>query len=874
MKKVLLMLFCVLLSIGAGWPAGQQPERRLLVRQTNQETPSQIIHQHPVKQGQTLKWQKANSNTKTIAPAKATKAASRVNETAEVSLPTFDSAEAATTMMQENADFTVITTLYNESETDFEDEIRAVLLTGDSFWGFDIVYETDPVPVSVAKGSSQKVSIPGHINSSEVPAGTYYLGIGATAGYLCLNDDPEANIFPIQVLPDPATNFILSMTAKTMIPETLNQNEDGILPVTITNTGGIGFNGPISMTLTDKNGNMVYYTDFVEASIAANASEEVQIPYHLPSIIVDAGTYTLNIAWVDEEEGWMYNIPLADGSYDVEIKVLEKEGPVLVVEENQTIYPETVTQDVEFTLPATITNTGVDFNGEIGIVMYDPSYGNAIWANEFQEADIARDASKKLSLMGTVSADIPVGQYFLSIAYIAGGYYIPIGEGSIVTIEVNPETTPVLSWAATEVPSAIMQSADFAVKGTISNTGADFTGQMEAILVEESIFGTMVVYESGAQEVSVPRDGHFNFTATGNVGALVDGWYTLYIAYLEGDDFYPISEGYDVEVTLNPETSPMLSIVEEESTLPTSIVQGTEFTTKVMVKNEGMAFSGEIYIQIADGNSIAFTSAPQAVTIANGENKLLTFTETVTGIEPDDDYYFDVVAENESGYFRYIHTITGMEVGADPTAPALSIAETDELNSGTYVTFYQGWENPFNATIRNTGGGNYEGTLALAISDDWGREILLYGEPVDADIPAGEAKTFDFTIQVNELEAGYYKLSICNDEGECLRIGDTAWDTFMLEVKEAEDNPSAISGTKADATFTVEPNPATSYVDVACSEGIQSVRIYSLSGSLLMQEEAEGTTCRLNVSALPQGAYLMAIITHGNAKKTKRFIKE
>ena len=74
-----------------------------------------------------------------------------------------------------------------------------------------------------------------------------------------------------------------------------------------------------------------------------------------------------------------------------------------------------------------------------------------------------------------------------------------------------------------------------------------------------------------------------------------------------------------------------------------------------------MAFSGEIYIQIADGNSIAFTSAPQAVTIANGENKLLTFTETVTGIEPDDDY-FDLSDEQEEDEGEELSDELGEEV--------------------------------------------------------------------------------------------------------------------------------------------------------------------------------------------------------------------
>ena len=873
MKKILLMLFCVLLSISTGWSSEQLQTKRKLVCQANPKTSLQISQQRPVKQKQSLKWQKAMPGAKAVAPAKAKKAPSRANETTEVSLPTFDYAEAAATVMQENADFIVTTTLYNESGTDFEDEVCAVLLTGDSFWGFEIIYETEYVPVSVAKESTQKVSIPGYIDSKEIPAGVYYLGIGTATDYLYLHDDPEVNIFPIQVLPDPATNFILSMTAETTMPETLNQNEDGTLPVTITNTGGIDFNGSISMTLADEYDNMIYYTDFVQASIAANATQEVQIPYHLPSIVVEAGTYTLNIVWVDEAEGWMYNIPLANGSYDVEIEVLENEGPVLAVDEAKTVYPETVMQGAEFTMPATIANTGADFNGEIGLVMYDPYYGNAVWANEFQEASIARGDSKELSFSGTVSTDIPVGQYFLSIAYVAGGYYIPVGEGSIVTVEVNPETTPVLSWTATNVPSAIMQSADFTVAGTIANAGADFNGQVEAILVEESIFGSIIVYESGPQEVNVPRDGSFNFTATGNVGALTDGWYTLYIGYLEGDNFYPISEAYDVEITLNPETSPILSVVEEESTLPASITQGAEFTTKVMVKNEGMEFSGEIYIQIADGNSIAFMSAPQAVTIANGESKLLTFTETVTGIEPDDSYYFDVVAENESGYFRYIYTVNNMEVGADPTAPALSIVETDELDSNTYITFYQGSENPLSATIQNKGGGNYEGTLALAILDDWGRETLLYGQAVDANIPAGESRTYDFTIRVDELETGFYKLSICDAEGECLRIGDTAWDTFMLEIKDESANPNSISDADAAAAFTVGPNPASDYVDVACGEGIQSVRLYTLSGSLLMQQEAGGTACRLDVSALPQGTYLLNIVAADGTAKTERFVK-
>ena len=115
MKKILLMLFCVLLSISTGWSSEQLQTKRKLACQANPKTSLQISQQRPVKQKQSLKWQKAMPGAKAVAPAKAKKAPSRANETTEVSLPTFDYAEAAATVMQENADFIVTTTLYNES---------------------------------------------------------------------------------------------------------------------------------------------------------------------------------------------------------------------------------------------------------------------------------------------------------------------------------------------------------------------------------------------------------------------------------------------------------------------------------------------------------------------------------------------------------------------------------------------------------------------------------------------------------------------------------------------------------------------------------------------------------------------------------------
>ena len=865
MKKIVLLL-CALIGISVGMAAGpveQSPAKRLITKQTKPATELQTPPANVTLRKGDAQLQLAKPGAKAIAPVKAkrAKAPARADETTGEAIVTFDATGIMNSVLQQNADFTVTTTLYNEGTADFNEQVQAVLLIETSM-GFSTVYATDYVTASVPQGGSTQVSIPGHIDGSLIEAGIYYMGIATTTEYLVIHGEESANIIGVEVLPDPSTSYILSVTNDATFPETLNQNEDGTLTVEIENTGGLPFSGNIVMALLDPNSQATqvdYNTSMIPTTIAANSSETVNIPYYISSS-VQPGEYMMLIGTI--ANGYITFLPLSNGSDYVMVEVMEKEGPDLSMSDES--IPASIMQGVEFTVTGTVANAGADFNGKIGVVLTDYD-GNIYYESEYQDAAIARNESLPVEIKGTVGSDVAAGTYYL---YVVTANLDIIGGGDAVTVEINPDISPILSWETAEMPETICQNQDFTVSGTISNTGADFTGQVGIALVQQDPWSgqAYIMYESDYQDMTVAKDGNYDFTATCNVGDLATGEYYLYVGYDDGEYFNAISGGNAVTVSPNPEAAPVLSLVEAESSIPEAIAQNTEFTITAVVRNDGQAFNGSITLQIADFYNPYYTDT-KAVSIANGESQTLTFTGTLDAAEvPASDYYLDILWEDEEGNFDYLYN-TYVTVEADPTLPVLQIVETEELNADSYLVFLQNTDVPFSILVENTGGSTYEGEVFMAFVDYF-ENILFRTEAVNATIPAGEQQTLDFVINVGNMDTGLYDMALMYNENTIANMSDSYYSTFFVEVSD----PTSISDTGA-ATFTVGPNPAAGHVDVACGEGIQSVRIYSLSGSLLMQEEAEGKTCRLDISALPQGAYLLNIVTADGATKTERLIK-
>ena len=745
MKKILLLLVCALFGISANLAAGpaeQNPVRKINAPQILSGAQLQIAQQQPVVQGKSLKGMPIKPGSKAVAPMKALKAPARAAEATAADL-TVNEAELAATVLQQNADFTAKATVYNNGTSDYQGELAVYLFTDDGTGQLVPFFATDAVSVTIPQNSSQMVSIPGHINGDEIPAGGYYIGVVADAtNILYFKDSPEYNITYIEIAADPASNYILNVTNEATFPTALNQNENGIFTVNIANTGNADFSGNIVMFLIDPNSTssqVNYNTNSVPVTINGNSNANVEIPYYITSDVA-AGEYKMSIGELVGNS--ISYIPLSDGSYYINVEIVEKEGAELSIAYDQSTIPETIMQGVAFDATVAITNTGADFDGEINLALTDME-GYIIYAGEYQATSIANSETKVLQFNETIGTDIAAGEYLLYILT----KNIEIVGGTVVTLEANPELTPILSWSNTNIPASIMPGKDFTVEGTISNAGVDFNGIIVAGLINDE---RMIIYVTDPQTINVARDESKDFVTTGNLPDDTPlGDYTLAIMQYDGEYYRTIGTCGTVTVEANPEISPVLSWVEESSDIPSYVYQGIPFTVKAMIKNDGATFSGPVSLQISSLTALAH-SAEQTVTIAEGETKEVIFSNIVMGSELSIGLYILYISTEAGELYSGIINLQDAQ-----SAPMLSVMENI---SEIPATIMQNQEFTMKAMVRNDGLA-FDGNLRLFIQSSAAEEV--FSTQKTESIAPGETKEVIFTGTItDETPAGNYYLNI------------------------------------------------------------------------------------------------------------------
>ena len=741
MRKILLLLVCALFGISANLaadPSGQ----KINVPQILSGTQSQIAQQQQcIFQGQKLKV-KGLPGKHAVASIKAMKAPARAAEATGADL-LVDEAELAATVLQQNADFTAEATVYNNGTSDYQGELAVYLFTDDGTGQLVPFFATDAVSVTIPQNSSQMVSIPGHINGDEIPAGGYYIGMVADdTNLIYFKDSPEYNITYIEIAADPDINYILNVTNEATFPTALNQNENGTFTVNIANTGNADFSGNIVMFLIDPNSTssqVNYNTNPVPVTINGNSNANVEIPYYITSDVA-AGEYKMSIGELVGNS--ISDIPLSDGSYYINVEIVEKEGAELSIAYDQSTIPETIMQGVAFDATVAITNTGADFDGEINLALTDME-GYIIYAGEYQATSIANSETKVLQFNETIGTDIAAGEYLLYILT----RNIEIVGGTVVTLEANPELTPILSWSNTNIPASIMTGKDFTVEGIISNAGVDFNGIIVAGLINDE---RMIIYVTDPQTINVARDESKDFVTTGNLPDDTPlGDYTLAIMQYDGEYYRTIGTCGTVTVEANPETSPVLSWVEESSDIPAYVYQGIPFTVKAMIKNDGATFSGPVSLQISSLTALAH-SAEQTVTIAKGETKEVIFSNIVMGSELSIGLYILYISTEAGELYSGIINLQDAQ-----SAPMLSVMENI---SEIPATIMQNQEFTLKAMVRNDGLA-FDGNLRLFIQSSAAEEVFSMQKT--ESIAPGETKEVIFTGTItDETPAGNYYLNI------------------------------------------------------------------------------------------------------------------
>ena len=136
-------------------------------------------------------------------------------------------------------------------------------------------------------------------------------------------------------------------------------------------------------------------------------------------------------------------------------------------------------------------------------------------------------------------------------------------------------------------------------------------------------------------------------------------------------------------------------------------------------------------------------------------------------------------------------------------------------------------------------------------------------------VPANGTYNFTATISTADLAPGNYLVGIVYEERYLLGSDASGEGTFALEIQESTAL-QAVDG----VAVVIYPNPATDFVMVNNGTGIDQVRLYSLTGALVLDEAVNGTAShRLDLDCLPAGAYLLSVDTPEGII-TERIMKE
>ncbi|MBN1950798.1 MAG: family 16 glycosylhydrolase [Bacteroidales bacterium] len=86
---------------------------------------------------------------------------------------------------------------------------------------------------------------------------------------------------------------------------------------------------------------------------------------------------------------------------------------------------------------------------------------------------------------------------------------------------------------------------------------------------------------------------------------------------------------------------------------------------------------------------------------------------------------------------------------------------------------------------------------------------------------------------------------------------------------------SGLQKTGLSETIRVYPNPATSYLIVESDQGMTGIRILDLTGRVQKQiDDPESFSQQLDTSGLPEGVYILQVVSSNSSLHTMRFIKE
>jgi hypothetical protein len=202
-----------------------------------------------------------------------------------------------------------------------------------------------------------------------------------------------------------------------------------------------------------------------------------------------------------------------------------------------------------------------------------------------------------------------------------------------------------------------------------------------------------------------------------------------------------------------------------------------------------------------------------------------------------------------------------------PDAPVLTLTEAVSFPDINNV-------DPLNmqltAKIKNAGG-LFSNNIKASILDADSNEVCT--REIFQIIDQNESQAATFTDGLGKCTPGksyILQLAALDDSDNSVVLQPYEFNNIKFTVK--ADVPSAISsvGTSANSIF---PNPASDVVTVRNASSILGIKVYSVTGSLVLFQNMSGVnSVTLNVASLPAGSYLVRVATSAGIT-VQRFIK-
>ncbi len=779
----------------------------------------------------------------------------------------FDPAEVVVSPLYPG-ELATVTVTFTNSGDDYVGTVKPAFFKINAAGEQVLCWNLDAQDCNVPKGGEQPVTFTGTLDRNMV--GTYYLGFQKANGDYAVYNEGTGNLVSVTV-----TRKVAIDAEKLNLPDNLTQYQDYTLNLSLQNSGE-EFWDDVYLYLTEDadNGGIVYYTDTEYTyGFSKDYTREVDILYNIWDLT--PGNYRLKLGWM--RDNVLYHITLPDGSAYHPVTVTGAEAPALAIQPEGIQMPD-VYLGAPFDLQVTFTNTGGNFKGSVtpvlghteagdggNIFVIDERLGTTSFA-------LAKGETKQLDFQSLTAYDAPLLGYRYLAFVMSGNRLVTDAQGQTVALTVPVRYLARVVEDENPLPATLKQYEDGTLTVDLTNESNSYIGTEVCLYLTDPASGQIAYNSSNyRQAVSISPYETTQVVFLYNVWDLPAGTYNLSIGYQADGYLWPFLLKDDAEsrtVTVEAAAGPHLTF--SRSDLTGKLYPWQNCSISVRFANSGSPFEGEIVARLGrsagSGSLTPVTEIDrQTVTLGTDAEQVYTFEGYLESIDP-------------GSYYLYFQLPGGQfmdEATEGNVASVMVELPFTVMNAGTTLPdqFILDEDGILPVAIRNASYNYfYDVNLGMELAET-GTSNVVYTSSTMIDLYDDRTGFYEIPYRMEGIPAGTYDLYITYPtwDGGTMQI---LWEdgTDHRTVTVTEGTPTSLGS--AEARWMLYPNPATDHVNLYNGNGISRVRLYSLTGTLLLDEAADGTPAhRLDLGRLPQGTYLLQAETPAGIR-TERIVKQ